>query len=105
MNGHSRLTMALDIVYRPEAIVDIHNIAAYTIERWGRQQAQNYMATLRKDIESLTEFALRYPIHEASALNLRRMNSGHHLLFYLVTDQTVEIIRILHERMDLDDAI
>lgn len=44
-------------------------------------------------------------MHEASALDLRRMNSGHHLVFYLVTDLTVEIIRILHERMDVDGSV
>lgn len=97
--------MAHDIFYRPEAIADIRDIANYTIERWGRNQAQGYIAALRKDIESLTTFALRYPIHEPSALNLRRMNSGHHLIFYLVTDPSVEIVRILHERMDVDGAV
>ena len=44
-------------------------------------------------------------MHEASALDLRSMNSGHHIVFYLVTDQTVEIIRILHERMDVDGSV
>lgn len=97
--------MARDIIYRPEAISDIKNIAEYTIERWGRNQAQSYVAALRKDVESLTTFALRYPIHEPSTLDLRRMNSGHHLIFYLVADRSVEIIRILHERMDVDGAV
>jgi|TARA_R100001244_G_scaffold44182_8_gene39959 toxin ParE1/3/4 len=97
--------MVSDISYRPAAIADIEEIAEYTIERWGRNQGRSYVAALRKDIESLTEFALRYPLHETSKLNLRRMNSGHHLVFYLVTDQSVEIIRILHERMDVDDRV
>lgn len=97
--------MVSDISYRPAAIADIEEIAEYTIERWGRNQGRSYVAALRKDIESLTEFALRYPVHEASEPKLRRMNSGHHLVFYRVTDQTVEIVRILHERMDVEEAI
>ena len=97
--------MAAEIVYRPAAITDIQDIATYTAERWRRNQARSYLAALRRDIESLTEFALRYPMHEASALDLRSMNSGHHIVFYLVTDQTVEIIRILHERMDVDGSV
>ena len=97
--------MTRNILYRPEAIADIEDIAEYTTERWGPSQARSYIAALRKDIESLTEFALRYPMHESSQLGLRRMNSGHHLVFYLVTDQTIDIIRILHERMDVDEAI
>lgn len=28
------------------------------------------------------------------------MPSGHHLVFYVVTESDVEIVRVLHERMD-----
>ena len=95
--------MALEITYRPEADKDIENIADYTIERWGPEQAHKYVATLRADIESLSNFAKRFPVHGASGLGLRKMISGHHLVFYLLSDEAVEIVRILHERMDVEE--
>lgn len=90
----------IEILLRPQAEADIENIADYTIERWGREQAESYVAALRADIASLGEFAERYPIHEQTGLGLRRMGSGHHLVFYLIGKDAVEVVRILHERRD-----
>ncbi|MDD3799528.1 MAG: type II toxin-antitoxin system RelE/ParE family toxin [Novosphingobium sp.] len=89
-----------EVTLRPQAGADIENIADYTIERWGCEQAQSYAAALRRDIESLANFPLRHPLHERSGLGLRHMPSGHHLIFYLVTETEVGIVRVLHERMD-----
>lgn len=89
----------IEVLVRPEAESDIEGIADETIERWGREQAQSYVAALRADIASLAEFPKRFPIHEQTALGLRRMRSGHHLVFYLV-GEAVEVVRVLHERRD-----
>ncbi len=89
-----------EVLLRPEAEADLEDIADFTIERWGRAQAQTYLAALRTDIASLAEFSERFPIHEPSGLGLRRMASGHHLVFYLVGKGVVEVVRILHERRD-----
>ncbi len=97
--------MSYDIRFRPEALADLEDIADYTIERWGSKQARSYILTLGADIKSLSDFALRFPEHEPSGLGLRKMTSGHHLVFYLIDGEIVEIIRILHERMDVDGQI
>ena len=97
--------MGHDVRYRPEAAADLDDIANYTLERWDRKQARSYISGLRADIESLAQFAMRFPEHESSGLDLRKMTSGHHLIFYLIDDGIVEIIRILHERMDVDGQV
>jgi len=89
-----------DVVLRPEAEADVELIADYTIARWGLEQARTYTATLRADISSLASFPERFPVHSQPELGLRRMRSGHHLVFYLVSDGAIEIIRVLHERQD-----
>jgi toxin ParE1/3/4 len=90
----------IEILLRPTAQADIEAIADYTIERWGRRQAEAYVMTLRADIVSLAQFPKRFPIHEPSGLALRRMRSGHHLIFYRESNAAVEIVRVLHERSD-----
>src|SRR5688500_2369681 len=77
----------VEILVRPEAETDIEGIADETIERWGREQARSYVAAVRADITSLAKFPNRFPIHEQTALGLRRMRSGHHLAFYLVGEE------------------
>jgi len=96
---------ALEVVLSRKAARDIENISDYTLARWRRAQARNYIATLRKDIESLSGLSLRYPVHEVSRLDLRCMSSGHHRVFYQAGEERVLIVRILHERMDVEGQI
>ena len=90
----------IEVLVRPEAESDIERIADETIERWGREQARSYVAAHRADITSLVEVPKRFPIHEQTARGLQRMRSGHHLVFYLVGEDAVEVVRVFHERRD-----
>jgi toxin ParE1/3/4 len=86
--------------FRASASRDLRQIASQTRQRWGAAQAARYVDRLRQDIQSLMEFALRFPLHEGSSVPLRKMPSGHHIVFYLVSETEVEVVRVLHERMD-----
>lgn len=88
------------VILRPEAEVDIEVIADYTIAQWGIEQARHYVDDLRRAIERLAVDGLRRP--EAAELfpGLRRARSGHHFIFYLIDDERVDVIRVLHERRD-----
>jgi toxin ParE1/3/4 len=90
-----------EVILRPRAERDIANIANYTIEQWGKMQARQYVATLRSAIQGLGDSALRHPTAEALHPGLRRMPCQRHIIYFLASDRTVEIIRILHERMDV----
>jgi toxin ParE1/3/4 len=86
--------------FRTPASSDLRQIANQTRQRWDADQAARYVDRLRGDIKSLAEFALRFPLLEDTRLSLRKMPSGHHLVFYLVTETEVEIVRVLHEGME-----
>ena len=53
------------------------------------------------DIESLANFPLRYPTYRSQQQDFRKLSSGNHLVFYPLDKGTVEIVRVLHERMDI----
>ncbi|MFN2260061.1 MAG: type II toxin-antitoxin system RelE/ParE family toxin [Parasphingopyxis sp.] len=36
---------------------------------------------------------------------MRRMNSGSHSVFYLVSENRIEIVRVLHTAMDFDERL
>lgn len=76
--------------------------AVYTTQQWSRTQARHYLAAMRASISSLADFPLRNPVYRADGKVFRKLLCGHHLIFYLVIEDTVQIIRILHERMDVD---
>lgn len=80
----------------------MRRIARDTRARRGDTQAAAYSAALRDDIKSLREFSLRFSEFDGRRKGLRRMNSGRHAVFYLVTDDRIEIVRVLHNSMDFD---
>jgi toxin ParE1/3/4 len=91
-----------DVILRPEAVRDLEDIADYTIDQWGKEQARLYVGELRQSIERLGSTGERYPLVDTLFPGLRRMRSRHHLIYYVVDDRVVEIIRVLHERMDVN---
>lgn len=93
------------VVIRRAATTDIGGIARYTKKRWGAVQARRYLDALRFDIESLASFPYRSHIVSENDANTRKMPSGHHLVFYRATEDMVEVVRVLHERMDVPDDL
>ncbi len=89
--------------FRAAASADMRRVSAETRARWGDAQAAIYSANLRDDIKSLVMFPLRFPEFEGHHPGLRRMNSGRHAVFYLVSSDLIEVVRILHTAMDFDE--
>lgn len=87
--------MILLLKFRTEASADMRRVARETRAVWGDAQAALYSAKLRNDIKSLREFPLRFPEFEPRP-GMRRMNSGRHAVFYLVGEERIEIVRVLH---------
>lgn len=88
------------LVFRVEATEDLRRIASETRRAWGDDQAKRYVAALRNEIITLREFPLRFPEFEPRP-GLRRMNSGRHAVIYLVSDDRIEVVRVLHVASDL----
>jgi toxin ParE1/3/4 len=86
----------------PAALHDLDAIWSYTSRIWGLDQADNYIATLHRDMSRLIDFPQLGPAHRSRVGDFRKLASGHHLIFYLVLEQHVEVVRILHERMDVE---
>lgn len=89
------------LIFRAEASADLRRIARETRVAWGEDQAKHYVAKLRNEIKSLREFPLRYP-EFATRPGLRRMNSGRHAVFYLVEEDRIEVVRVLHVASDFE---
>jgi toxin ParE1/3/4 len=87
--------------FRAAASADMRRVARETRAAWGEAQAALYSAKLRDDIKSLREFPLRFPEYEPRP-GLRRMNSGRHAVFYLVIEDRVEIVAVLHVVSDFE---
>lgn len=90
------------VIFRQEAIDDLNDIWIYTFEEWSEKQADLYYASIEfacLQIGKNPELGKKY---EGIYKNLLGLRTGKHIIFYqVITEQEIEIIRILHERMEL----
>lgn len=76
------------------------DIAAYTLSVWGAAQAIRYMTKLDD-----TVFMLRHDPHAGVRCpdirrGCRAFPSGEHVIFYRIRGNTLQVVGILHEKMD-----
>ena len=87
-------------VLSPRAQRDVEAIWTYTVTTWGGQQAEVYILQLKSAVALIAA----NPLLGRACDNIRRgyfkYPSGSHVLFYRVGGDTIDIVRILHERMD-----
>ncbi len=94
------------VILRQKAIDDLNDIWAYTFEKWSEKQADKYYATLKFACTQIGKNPELGKEYEGINSNLRGMRTGKHIIFYqVINKKEIEIIRILHERMDLKNRI
>ena len=86
-----------------KAVQDLDAIWAYTLKTWSENKADEYYTSL---VETFAAIANRpcYLDKEYDEIHpgLYRGSCHKHLVFYrVVEDGDIEIVRILHERMDI----
>lgn len=90
------------ILFRQDAIDDLNDIWNYTLINWSEKQADKYYGQIKLDCVKIGDNPVIGKRYFEVKLNLLGLNSGNHIIFYMVTSvNKIEIIRILHEKMDL----
>jgi len=84
----------------PAAQRDLSSIWDYTQERWDVHQAETYVDEIRVAVERIADDPRRGRACDEIREGYRRYSIGSHLLFYIARPDGVDVIRILHQRMD-----
>lgn len=84
----------------PAAGQDLSAIWDFTQEHWGANQAEIYISELRTAMERVAEDPRRGQTCDSLRINYRRYAVGRHLIFYVESEQGIDVIRVLHQRMD-----
>lgn len=90
-----------------KAFDDIEKIWLYTVEVWSVEQADRYYNLIFDEIEYITRNPLLGKNCSHIRKNYRSSKVKSHLIFYRYrkTEELVEIIRILHQNMDIEARI
>jgi toxin ParE1/3/4 len=89
-----------------KAMADLITIGGYTQKRWGTEQRNTYLAMLDRCFQQLAADPLTGSDCSYIRSGYRKMNAGSHVIYYRLkqTDE-VEIVRVLHQRMDLETRL
>lgn len=88
------------LIVAPRAQRDIRNIRVYGLNQWGEAQADAYHTALTKGFERLQDHPLIGKARDDLRAGLRSWPVEHHVLYYRIKDDVIEVVRILHERAD-----
>ncbi|MDN5557964.1 MAG: type II toxin-antitoxin system RelE/ParE family toxin [Ruaniaceae bacterium] len=84
----------------PAAQRDLSSIWDYTEKRWDLLQPELYMSEIRAAIERIAEDPARGRACDEIREGYHRYSIGSHLIFYIERAGGIDVIRVLHQRMD-----
>ncbi len=83
------------------AVGDLAEIGRYTREQWGEEQSRRYRAAISARLKWLsrnpTLWRARPEIHDG----IYTSHEQRHVIVFREYDDGIEILRVLHERMDM----
>lgn len=88
-----------------KALEDLRSIGRYTEENWGHNQRNKYLKRLDDSFHSIAREPKIGSACDEIRKGYRKYHVGRHLIFYFKTGSRIEIIRILHDRMDIEGHI
>jgi len=94
------------VILRQEAINDLSDIWYYTLHKWSEKQADKYYNDIKIACKEIGENRSVGKNYTDISEQLLGFKSGKHILFYhQISADEIEVIRILHESMDLKNRI
>jgi toxin ParE1/3/4 len=90
-----------------EASNDLEKIWLYTIETWSAEQADRYLNLIFDEIEYLCQKANSGSDFSHVRKDYLRSRVKSHFIFYKINEKQseLEIIRILHQQMDIENRL
>lgn len=90
-------------ILSPRAKADLDDIWDYTATNWNIDQAEIYLRQIQHSIEAIAHNPRLGRSCDEIRPGYRKHPAGAHVLFYRLTDASVDVVRILHGRMDFSD--
>ena len=89
-----------------KAVEDLENIWTYTLHKWSIEQADRYYNLIINEIEFITKNVMAGKSMDHIKTGYRASIVKSHLIFYRKSQgNQIEVIRVLHQRMDVENRI
>ncbi len=87
------------IVKSPAAEIDLEKIWLYSFEQWNEGQADRYYDALLEGINRLVDNPMLGKSRQHVRQGYRSLQINRHVIYYRQQGDTIDIVRVLHERM------
>jgi plasmid stabilization system protein ParE len=85
-----------------QAAIDFEESLLFTVLTFGHDQAMHYEHLLRDGLERMAAFPEAGAVRKGPWGTVRIMVVQRHILVYRISDDIIEVARILHSRQDFD---
>jgi toxin ParE1/3/4 len=89
-----------DVLLSLDARIDLADIALHTQQEWGEEQSILYSTTIETAIARLAYYPEMGQRRDQIFPGCRVQRVERHVLYYRITNGTLEVLRILHQRVD-----
>ncbi|MFT5113452.1 MAG: toxin ParE1/3/4 [Parasphingorhabdus sp.] len=89
----------------PEAENDLESVWKYTVKNWGIDQAHAYFDGLVDIFELLSENPLMCRERKEFTPPVYIHHHARHLVVFILSESGIDIVRVLHESMDVDTQL
>ncbi|NBV07792.1 MAG: type II toxin-antitoxin system RelE/ParE family toxin [Flavobacteriia bacterium] len=88
------------------AVKDLSDIWNYTYVTWSESQADKYYKLILNACAAIAKKPLQGKVYEEIYPDLKGKKASKHIIFYrIMDDKSIEVTRILHERMELKNKL
>jgi toxin ParE1/3/4 len=95
-----------NFLLRPTARADLDEIWDYTAQRWSIEQADRYIRDIIAVCHRLADGSKHgRPISDVREGYFKIAVGQHFLIYRLTKDSDFDIVRVLHQRMDIPDRL
>ena len=89
------------LAFSPAAIADLNEIWDYSADHWGPDRADLYINEIRDACNSIA-LGQKHGRHVDARPGYLRISAGSHVVYYQARGDVMNVIRVLHSRMDVD---
>jgi toxin ParE1/3/4 len=86
---------------RQAAARDLLELGRYTQQRWGAAQRRKYIARVKARLQVLADRQSLGVVRSDVAPGYRSFGEARHVIFYSERPDGIDVVRVLHERMDV----
>jgi toxin ParE1/3/4 len=98
--SRSRMSSSRKLEFTARAEDDLRLLLANSLTIWGEERRDTYAERLTTAMDELLVYPYLGRTRDNLSPGLRSLRAESHVIYYLVDEHTVTIVRIIHVRMD-----